>query len=142
MTRIKRQRGAVLLVSLVILMLITLFVVSSANMSNSDLRIVGNFQSKMVLSESAQVAIENVLSNVSNFTTPVAQTITVNGIAFAMSAPRCLGTSPAVGYTAVNNITLYDTNWLVTASASDPVTGATTTIDQGVRILLPTNFCP
>ena len=71
MTRIKRQRGAVLLVSLVILMLITLFVVSSANMSNSDLRIVGNFQSKMVLSESAQVAIENVLSNVSNFRRPL-----------------------------------------------------------------------
>ena len=56
--------------------------------------------------------------------------------------PACLGTSPAQGYTAVNNITLYDTNWSLTATATDPVSGATATIDQGVRIRLPTNFCP
>ena len=137
-----RQRGAVLLVSLIILMLITLFVVSSANITGSDLRIVGNFQSKMVLSQSAQQAIENVLSNVNNFTSPAAQTITVNGIPVAISIPACLGTSPATGYTAVNNITLYDTNWSVTATATDPLTGATATINQGVRIRLPTNSCP
>lgn len=138
----KRQRGAVLLVSLVILMVITLFVVSSANMSSTDLRIVGNLQRKMVINQSVQQAIEEVLSNVSNFNTPVAQTITVNGIAVAVSAPACLDTAPATGYTAVNNITLYDTNWSVSATATDLITGATSTINQGVRIRLPTNFCP
>lgn len=142
MTSPKRQRGAVLLVSLVILMIITLFVVSSANMSSSDLRIVGNFQRKMVISQSVQQAIEEVLSNVSNFNSPVARTITVNGIPVAVSAPACLGTTTAAGYTAVHDITLYDTNWSVTATATDLLTGATATIDQGVRIRLPTNFCP
>ncbi len=138
----KRQRGAVLLVSLVILMIITLFVVSSANMSSADLRIVGNFQRKMAITQSVQQAIEQVLSNVNNFNSPAAQSITVNGIAVAVSAPACLGTTTAAGYTAVNNITLYDTNWSVTATATDLLTGATATIDQGVRIRLPTNFCP
>ena len=138
----KRQRGAVLLVSLVILMIIALFVVSSANMSSSDLRIVGNFQRKMAISQSVQQAIEQVLSNVNNFNSPAAQSITVNGIAVAVSAPACLGTTTAAGYTAVNDITLYDTNWSVTATATDLLTGATATIDQGVRIRLPTNFCP
>lgn len=138
----KRQRGAVLLVSLIILMIITLFVVSSANLTSSDLRIVGNLQSKMTISRSVQQAIEEVLSNVNNFTSPAAQSITVNGIPVAISAPVCLGTSPAAGYTAVNNITLYDTNWSVTATATDALTGATATINQGVRIRLPTNFCP
>lgn len=138
----KRQRGAVLLVSLVMLMVITLFVVSSANMSSTDLRIVGNLQRKMVINQSVQQAIEDVLSNVSNFNTPVAQTITVNGTAVAVSAPACLGTATAAGYTAVNNITLYDTNWSVSATATDLLTGATSTINQGVRIRLPTNFCP
>lgn len=138
----KRQRGAVLLVSLIILMIITLFVMSSANMSSSDLRTVGNFQSKLVITQNAQQAIEQVLSNVGYFTTPLARTITVNGIPVAISAPSCLGTSVAQGYTAVNNITLYDTNWSVTATATDAITGATATITQGVRIRLADNFCP
>jgi Tfp pilus assembly protein PilX len=138
----KRQSGAVLLVSLVILMVITLFVVSSANMSFTDLRVVGNFQRKMVMNQSVQQAIEQVLSNLANFNTPVAQTITINGISVVVSAPQCLATTTAAGYTAVNNITLYDTNWSVSATATDAVTGATATINQGVRIRLPTNFCP
>lgn len=137
-----RQRGAVLLVSLVILMILTLFVVSSANLSSSDLRIIGNFQSTMTLGQDAQQAIEQVLSSVNNFTAPAAHTITVNGHPVAVSAPTCLGTTPATGYTAVNSITLYDTNWQVTATATDARTGASATISQGVRIRLPTNFCP
>ena len=131
-----------MLVSLVILMIITLFAVSSANMTSGDLRIVNNSQAKMVLTQSVQQAIENVLSNVTNFNTPVAQTIVVNGITVNVSAPQCLGTQTAAGYTAVNNITLYDTNWSIFATATDVLTGATATVSQGVRIRLPTNFCP
>ena len=97
MISFKRQRGAVLLVSLVILMIITLFVVSSVNLTSSDLRIVGNFQSKMIINQGAQQAIEEVLSSVTNFTTPVAPTITVNGIQDAVSAPACIGTTIATG---------------------------------------------
>jgi Tfp pilus assembly protein PilX len=138
----RQQRGAVMIVSLVILMIITLFVVSSVNMTSGDLRIIGNFQRKMMLTQSVQQAIEEVLSNVANFNAPVVQTITVNGIAVTVNAPQCLGTQTATGYTAVNNITLYDTNWAVSASATDVLTGATATINQGVRIRLPTNFCP
>jgi len=141
-TSFKRQRGAVLLVSLVILMIITLFVVSSANLTSSDLRIVGNFQSKMIINQSAQQAIEEMLSSVTNFTTPVAHTITVNGFQVAVSAPACIGTTIATGYTAVNNITLYDTDWSFTATATDPISGATATLNQGVRIRLPTDYCP
>jgi Tfp pilus assembly protein PilX len=138
----KRQRGAVLLVSLVILMIITLFVISSANISSSDLRTVGNFQSKLVINQNAQQAIEQVLSSVSSFTTPLARSINVNGLVVAVSAPSCRGFTIASGYTAVNNITLYDTNWAVTATSTDPITGATATITQGVRIRLPDSTCP
>ena len=35
-----------------------------------------------------------------------------------------------------------DTNWAVTATAADPLTSATATVTQGVRIRLPANFCP
>jgi Tfp pilus assembly protein PilX len=128
--------------SLVMLVMLTLFVVSSINLSSADLRIVGNLQSKRTMGHSAQQAIEQVISSSANFDTPVPQTVTVNGIAVSLTSPACLGTSPATGYSAVSNITIHDTNWSLMATATDPLTGATATVTQGVRIRLPTNFCP
>jgi hypothetical protein len=158
MMGLRRQRGAVLLVSLVILMIITLFVISSANMSSSDLRMVGNFQSRMEQSQNAQQGIEIVLSDVNSFTSatpipPFPRTISVSrfplsgggltaGYPVIVNAPACIGTVIAPGYTAVNNITLFDTNWSVTATSTDAITGATATITQGVRIRLPSGVCP
>jgi Tfp pilus assembly protein PilX len=136
------QRGAVLFVSLIMLVMITLFVVSSINLSSADLRIIGNLQSKRAMNQSAQQAIEQVISSIANFDGPVPQTITVNGIPVSVSAAGCLGTTTATGYSAVSNITVYDTNWSLTATATDPVTGATATVTQGVRIRMPTNYCP
>lgn len=136
------QRGAVLLVSLIMLVMLTLIVVSSINLSTADLRIVGNRQSKMAMSHSAQQAIEQVINSIAVFDAPAPQTITVNGVPVSVTAPVCLGTSPAAGYTAVSNVTVYDTHWSLTATATDPMTGATATVTQGVRISLPTNYCP
>lgn len=136
------QRGAVLLVSLVMLVMLTLMVLSSINLSSADLRIVGNRQSKMAVSHGAQQAIEQVINGIASFDAPAPQTITVNGVPVSVTAPVCLGASPAAGYTAVSNITVYDTHWSLTATATDPITGATATVTQGVRIRLPTNYCP
>jgi Tfp pilus assembly protein PilX len=130
------------MVSLVMLVMLTLFVVSSINLSSADLRIVGNLQSKRSMSNSAQQAIEQVISSIANFDAPLPQTVTVNGIPVSVSAAGCLGTSPATGYSAVSNITIHDINWSLTATATDPITGATATVTQGVRIRMPTNYCP
>ena len=137
-----KQRGATLVVSLVMLVVITLFVLSSINLNTTNLRIIGNMQSKSALENYAQQAIEDALSNLANFNTPAAQNVTVNGTPVAVSAPSCLGTSAASGYTAVWDTTLYDTNWVVNATVSDPATGATAVVTQGVRIRLPSNYCP
>jgi Tfp pilus assembly protein PilX len=137
-----RQRGAVLVVSLIFLVLITLFVVCSIKMSSADLRVVGNIQNKMAMTQSAQQAIEQQISTIASFDAPAPQTVNVNNTPVAVRAPVCLGTSPAPGYTAVANVTLYDTAWSVTATAADPSSGATATVTQGVRIRLPTNYCP
>jgi len=142
MSNRRRQRGAVLFVTLIMLVMLTLFVVSSVNMSSADLQIVGNRQSKMAMNYSAQHAIEQVISSVAGFDSPAPQTITVNAIPVSVTAPVCLGTSPAPGYTAVSNVTVYDTHWSLTATATDPITGATATATQGLRIRLPTNYCP
>ena len=138
----RRQRGAILIVSLIFLVLITIFVISWVNMSSADLRIVGNLQNKMTMVQAAQQGIEEQISNIANFDPPTARNITVNSTPVAVTAPQCLGTSPAPGYTAVASITLFDTRWTISATATDPVTGGTATLTQGVRIRLPTNFCP
>ena len=142
MRSLHRQQGAVLLLSLIILMLVTMFVLSSINTSSADLRIVGNMQSKLGIEQNAQQAIEQVLSNIANFQAPAAQNITVNGQTVSVSAPTCLGYVQASGYSAVSNITVYDTSWQLVAAATDAVNGATASLTQGVRIRMPNNFCP
>ena len=142
MRTLTKQRGATLVISLVMLVIITLFVLSTINLSTTNLRIIGNMQNKSSIGFDAQQAIEDILSNLANFDTPAAQNVTVNGTSVAVSAPDCLGVSAASGYTAVWDITLYDTNWVVNATVSDPATGATVVVTQGVRIRLPSNTCP
>src|SRR5689334_6333624 len=61
------QRGAVLLVSLILLVLITLFVLAAMNFTNIQTRIAGNLQVRSELKAAAQQAIEQVIS--ANFTT-------------------------------------------------------------------------
>lgn len=142
MRSLKSQRGATLMVSMIMLMVLTMFVLAASGMSTTDLRIVGNAQSRMAMERAAQQAIEQVLSNIASFDTPAAQTVTVNGISVAVAAPTCQGVSTSRGYTAVGEVTIYDTNWQVTATATDPLTGAQSVLTQGVRIRLPNNFCP
>lgn len=72
-----RQRGAALFVSLIMLVVITLFVVAAINMSTINLRITANTQARQEAIAAAQQAIEQVISR--NFTTsPQATSITVN----------------------------------------------------------------
>jgi hypothetical protein len=56
------QHGAVLLVSLILLVLLTIFVLSAILMSNTNLRIVGNTQARTEAMAAAQQAIEQVIS--------------------------------------------------------------------------------
>ena len=71
------QRGAALFVSLIMLVVITLFVLSAINMSTVNLRITANTQAKQEAIAATQQAIEQVISR--NFTAdPQAASITVN----------------------------------------------------------------
>lgn len=77
MNRINRQRGATLIVGLVMLVVLTLLVISAIRSSNTNLRIVGNMQMQEEVSSAAQQATELVLS--ANFTSnPVAQSVLID----------------------------------------------------------------
>jgi Tfp pilus assembly protein PilX len=58
----RTQRGTTLIVALIMLVLLTLFAVSSFNTANTNLKVVGNMQQKNEALNAAQAAIESVIS--------------------------------------------------------------------------------
>lgn len=143
MTR-SRQQGAVLIVSLVVLIVLTLFVISSTRIATGNLLIVGNMQAKHNVESIAQSGVEQVLSSITPFYAP-ADPVAVSapsGVTVAVANRVCLTATPASGYSAVSGISPEDTFWNVQVSVNDSVTGAATVMHQGVRIRLPAGNCP
>ena len=97
----KNQRGATLLISLIMLVVLTLFAISAINMSTTNLHIVGNMQARMEAQSAGKQAIEQVLSSAANFLTPVAQSIAVDinndgttDFTADVSKPSCFSSKP------------------------------------------------
>jgi len=65
-----RQRGAALIVSLIMLILISLLAVASFRLGKSDLQIVGNMQQRKQALSAAQQTIEQVISSTQFTATP------------------------------------------------------------------------
>lgn len=139
---VRRQQGSSLLLSLVMLVVLTLLVVSAIRMSNTNLKTVGNMQVKYEATAAAQQAIEQVMSNVNNFYTPAASTVSVdvNGDAVAdytvaTSAAECLKLVAVPGYSVEFAASApKDTYWDIKAVVTDNRTGASATLHQGVRV--------
>lgn len=143
MTKTK-ERGAVLVISLVLLVVLTLFVLSSTSISGGSLRIVNNVQSRQAVDHASQAAMEQVLSQVTPFYSPTS-TVTVSapsGTNVVVSDRTCVQATPAEGYSAVSGVSPEDTFWNVPINVTDTVTGASTATVQGVRIRLPAGNCP
>jgi len=137
----RKQQGSVLVVCLVMLVVITMFALSSVSSSVVNLKVIGNSQALKSLETSTVQAMEQVISSLTNFQTPAAQTLTVNNYSVAVTAPVCLGSAPADGYSALSSVSPDETYWDLQASATDPATGATVQISQGVRIRMNAGSC-
>jgi len=153
----RRQRGATLLVTLIMLVVLTMFAVTGFNLSSVNLKIVGNFQQQKANESVVQQAIEQLMSTVTAFNpTPAASDICVNGTgstAAACSAsggyfvhidkPACNYTTTAKGYTKkVGELTPEDTNWEVRASYTDSLTKASSALVQGIAVRMLAGNCP
>ena len=142
--KVERQRGAVLVVSLVLLVVLSLFVISSTQIAGGNLRIVGNMQSKQNVELIAQQALEQVISSIAPFYAPTS-TVTVAapvGMAVTVGNRTCVRATPAKGYSAVSGVSPDDTFWDVPITVTDTVSGASTATAQGVRTRLPAGNCP
>lgn len=154
-----RQRGATLVVGLIILTLITIMVVGAFNLSSTNVQSVGNMQLRDEAVAAANRAIELVTS--SAFTAaPAAQTVDVDidndgtmDFHVDFEKPTCISAARIAGATAPPSSVFlgtafasstgdaYQTVWDLKAdvSAFDAGTvahGTSVHVHQGVRVLL------
>lgn len=143
--------GATLVVSLIMLVVLTLLAVTAIRMSNVNFRTIGNMQVRNEAVAAAQQAIEQVISNSANFTTPVAQQIGIDinndGVAdytVNVSAPTCLKMVSVPGYSVDFAASAPQTAyWDIKAVVSDSRTGAKVTVHQGVKMVMDASAtCP
>ena len=142
--RRNRQKGIVLVVTLILLVVLTLFVLSSTRLATGNLRIFGNMQARQAADALAQRTIEEVLSSIDPFynpTTPVA-IVAPSGYTLNISNRTCIRAVTAPGYTAVGTVSPDDTYWNLSVSVVDTITNTSTVVTQGVRIRLPAGNCP
>ena len=151
----RAQRGATLVVSLIMLVLISLLVTGAFTMSSTNLKAVGNMQSRNEAIAAGNKAIEQVVS--SPFTdAPAAELIDVdidnNGATdyqVNFATPTCVSASRLASTTAPpSSVTLgpafavatsqfYETVWDLDANVMDlSGGGATARIRQGMRVIL------
>jgi Tfp pilus assembly protein PilX len=155
------QSGVTLVVALIMLAIVTLVVVSSVTMGMVNLRIVGNQQADDEARAAASMAIESFLNTASNFyPTPVGKPATGydtnnDGKAdytVAIDAPVCRSVSPhnVIGAAdpdycvagAKFGVYCWDTQWEVTATATNDASRVRQSVTQGVTIVYPPAFLP
>ncbi|MBI2961730.1 MAG: hypothetical protein HYY28_15570 [Betaproteobacteria bacterium] len=153
MTSLSRQTGATLLVVLVMLVMITLFVVSMVRLSSTNLKVVGNMQTQRQLEASAQQAIEERISTIAFFNDAANNTGTwpagtntvtssVNSFTVTINRPTCVYSQVAEGYSATSQISPEDNNWEVRVASTDPLTGASIELMQGLKMRQTADNCP
>lgn len=152
------QRGATLVVGLIMLLLITLMVSSAFMLSSTNLKSVGNMQYRDEAIGAANAAIERVISSSAIFITPASQAITVGSYSVNVAAPVCLYASEVLTNSSGDqNPNIYtegsggggapgylDTYWDIAATVNDGMSGTRVATHQGIKITLPAdpNPCP
>jgi Tfp pilus assembly protein PilX len=153
MRRANDQRGMTLVVSLILLMVLTLLVTATLVASNTNLRVVGNMQAQRQLEATAQKAIEDRITSLSFFRDAIDNTgvwsggaasiqFTENAYVVTVFRPQCNYATPDDGTSALNPLVPESTAWSVRVTASDPVTGGSVDVTQGVRMRMLSDNCP
>ena len=148
-----QQRGATLIVGIIVLMLITMIVISAFKISQSHTQAVSNTQFKDEAFAAANLVLEDVIS------LPDVQTMTgadgtvplryvdinrdgVNDLQIALQPPRCIraetGSASGEGGLSgvesnVENSSLTYVLWEIQADVTDTATGANVSVLQGFR---------
>jgi Tfp pilus assembly protein PilX len=139
-----RQRGATLVVVLVMLVVLTLFAVSAINLTNMNMKIVSNMQQRSYAESMAQTAVETVLNSSTAFYSPTSA-VTVSaptGMTISVGTRTCTASEAATGYSAAQSIVPEDTYWNIPVTVTDTVTSASVAMHQGVKMRMLSGNCP
>ena len=140
--RKRNQQGIALVVALILLVIIALLGVSSVSNSTTNLRATSNTQATLDAEAAANEAIEQILDNEANFDNPTASSSTIDNFSVSTPAPECMSEELAEGYSVLFILSPQKTIWRVQATATDGLTGARSSVNQGVVLLLPSGLCP
>lgn len=159
----ERQRGAVLLVGLVMLVMVTLLAISGFNMVKVNQQVAGNMESRAQAMVAANAAIEEAISSTLFVTNPSNMVLSpcgaanrrcydinddgVNDIEVSFAAPVCQIVKPL----RTNELRLpeqvscviqdseysmcAESVWELRATAVDTLTGARAEVHQGVALM-------
>lgn len=165
-----RERGMTLLVSLIMLVVITLFAISMVRLNSVNIAAVANMQGQKVVETEAAQAVEIAVGKFSFFDDVIANQNAWAGSAASMSyatlwtnykpagagstapatqssaitisRPQCVYYEPSSGYSALSGVAPQDSYWDIQVTATDSFTGATTEMHQGISMRLPAGNCP
>jgi Tfp pilus assembly protein PilX len=149
-----KQRGATLIVSLIMLAVITLMVTSAFTMSSTNLQAVGNMQFRSEATAAANSALEQAISGMTSGAAPVTQSINVylandGANPYTVTVvPTCVTSLAVAGGSGIGKqsgveqaglqygsgtIIGYTTVWDMAATVQDNATGTSVVVHQGVR---------
>lgn len=146
----RKERGAALLVSLMMLLLLTVLAVAAVNMTSLGLKITANMQDQQLAEAVTQAVIDDKLSGGASYFrgAPAAATVARDGYTVALKAPVCLGWSTAGGFEEsydANGMELnrFNNAWRVVGSVSGSggYAGEAVTVTQGVVLKVDVVRC-
>jgi FlaG/FlaF family flagellin (archaellin) len=139
----RTQRGAVLIVTLMLLIAVTLIALASIDSSTMGFLVVGNVQSQKDAEAAAQEGIEVALSSSQQFRPDFVGPVPVDisaGRTVDLLQVECREWLLADGYSATVENAPIDTRWWMTATHTN-AEGASATIHQGVAMRMPAASC-
>ena len=145
----RSQRGATLVVGLIMLTLITVMVTAAFSLSSSNLKSVGNMQFRNEAVHAANKAIELVVSSpftTSNQASEIEVDLNNDGTTdyvVQIAAPNCVrartASNPLLSSIALgagmSTASTWNTVWDIAATVTDATTGATVVTHAGIRVL-------
>lgn len=157
MSRRASERGASLIISMIFLVLITFVVVNAFNLSNTNLKMVRNEQSRTESVAAANLALDQLIATPGSLVqgvAPNALTVSLNGqdggstsYTVQFGVPSCVRAVQATVAapsevelgTGVSGSDTWDVDIEMLATVSEPTVGTLVEIRQGVRVRVTQN---
>ncbi|MGH8690778.1 MAG: pilus assembly PilX family protein [Burkholderiales bacterium] len=127
-----RQQGVTLVITLIMLVLLTLFALSAITLSSSTTKVVGNMQAKKTTDAVAQRVVDQVISEglfSDKRAVPVVPSWTPAGMTIEVTQRHCKAFTPQLLDPQLGTVT-----WEFDVCVRDSFTGSKSYIRQGVAV--------